>query len=311
MFYNAQAYPQSGWHFGPARGAGPQQRAARRGRRPGSASRSSRPATPSTGTRPRTRRRARWPPGKDYPLDYKLGDMQRRSSWRSARAACSARSPRSAPRCSTRASRRATARTPTSPRPRSGRWSPACRAGPSSTRARCWRRSSTGRARAPAARRGIIYDAVTIKYHMIPFRAAMEAGAVNIMPGYAGSSFLDPGGPGAGDSAQILAYLRQQPRLHRPHHDRLAAVRRRGSARRTPAPTSWAAPTRARPASRSPASLSQRAARPDQRRGDPGPAAEVPARASSRTRTATRSTARTGSTSRPTPRWPTRPRASP
>ena len=55
----------------------------------------------------------------------------------------------------------------------------------------------------------ITYDAVTIKYHLIPFRAAMEAGAVNIMPGYAGSSFLDPGGPGAGDSAKILAYLRQ------------------------------------------------------------------------------------------------------
>ncbi|MCM2417233.1 glycoside hydrolase family 3 C-terminal domain-containing protein [Streptomyces sp. RKAG293] len=56
---------------------------------------------------------------------------------------------------------------------------------------------------------GIVYDAVTIKYHMIPFRAAIEAGAVNIMPGYAGSSYLDPGGPGAGDSAKILNYLRQ------------------------------------------------------------------------------------------------------
>jgi hypothetical protein len=56
---------------------------------------------------------------------------------------------------------------------------------------------------------GITYDAVTIKYHMIPWRAAMDAGAVNIMPGYAGSSYLDPGGPGAGDSAKILAYLRQ------------------------------------------------------------------------------------------------------
>jgi beta-glucosidase len=55
----------------------------------------------------------------------------------------------------------------------------------------------------------IVFDAVTIKYHMIPFRAAMEAGAVNIMPGYAGSTFLDPGGPGAGDSPPILAYLRQ------------------------------------------------------------------------------------------------------
>jgi hypothetical protein len=55
----------------------------------------------------------------------------------------------------------------------------------------------------------IVYDQVTVKYHMIPFRAAMEAGAVNIMPGYAGSSLIDPGGPGAGDSAKILAYLRQ------------------------------------------------------------------------------------------------------
>jgi len=55
----------------------------------------------------------------------------------------------------------------------------------------------------------IVYDGVTIKYHMIPFRAAMEAGAVNIMPGYAGSSYLDPGGPGAGDSKPILDYLRQ------------------------------------------------------------------------------------------------------
>ncbi len=54
----------------------------------------------------------------------------------------------------------------------------------------------------------IVYDGVTIKYHMIPFRAALDAGAVNIMPGYAGSSYLDPGGPGAGDSKPILDYLR-------------------------------------------------------------------------------------------------------
>ncbi|QFZ21417.1 discoidin domain-containing protein [Saccharothrix syringae] len=55
----------------------------------------------------------------------------------------------------------------------------------------------------------IVFDEVTVKYHTAPFRAAMEAGAVNIMPGYAGSTLLDPGGPGAGDSAKILAYLRQ------------------------------------------------------------------------------------------------------
>jgi beta-glucosidase len=55
---------------------------------------------------------------------------------------------------------------------------------------------------------GIVYDGVTIKYHMIPWRAALDAGAVNIMPGYAGSSYLDPGGPGAGNSKPILDYLR-------------------------------------------------------------------------------------------------------
>jgi beta-glucosidase-like glycosyl hydrolase len=55
---------------------------------------------------------------------------------------------------------------------------------------------------------GITYDAVTIKYHMIPWAAAFEAGAGGVMPGYAGSSFLDPGGPGAGDSKPIITYLR-------------------------------------------------------------------------------------------------------
>ncbi|MCQ0010828.1 glycoside hydrolase family 3 C-terminal domain-containing protein [Actinomadura madurae] len=57
---------------------------------------------------------------------------------------------------------------------------------------------------------GITYDEVTIKYHMIPWRAALDAGAVNIMPGYAGSEYLDPGGPGAGNSAPILRYLRDE-----------------------------------------------------------------------------------------------------
>ena len=55
---------------------------------------------------------------------------------------------------------------------------------------------------------GIVYDAVTINYHMKPWYANKEANAGAIMPGYAGSSFLDPGGPGAGDSAPILRYLR-------------------------------------------------------------------------------------------------------
>jgi beta-glucosidase len=78
---------------------------------------------------------------------------------------------------------------------------------------------------------GIVYDAVTIKWHMKPWFAAIEANTGSIMPGYAGSSFLDPadntckpacangqvcyksqcvyGGHGGGDSHPIIAYLRE------------------------------------------------------------------------------------------------------
>ncbi len=56
---------------------------------------------------------------------------------------------------------------------------------------------------------GIVYDGVTINYHMKPFKGAIDAGTAAIMPGYAGSSFLHPGGPGAGDSIGILSYLRE------------------------------------------------------------------------------------------------------
>jgi beta-glucosidase len=55
---------------------------------------------------------------------------------------------------------------------------------------------------------GITFDGISINYHMIPWRAAFEAGSGGVMPGYAGSSFLDPGGPGAGDSKPIIDYLR-------------------------------------------------------------------------------------------------------
>lgn len=55
---------------------------------------------------------------------------------------------------------------------------------------------------------GITYDAVSIKYHMRPWFANVEAGAGSVMPGYAGSNFLDPSGKGAGDSKPILDYLR-------------------------------------------------------------------------------------------------------
>ncbi|ACY17278.1 discoidin domain-containing protein [Haliangium ochraceum] len=56
---------------------------------------------------------------------------------------------------------------------------------------------------------GITFDGVTIKYHMKPFQGAIDSGTGAVMPGYAGSDFLDPGGRGAGDSIGILAYLRE------------------------------------------------------------------------------------------------------
>ncbi|MBN1597793.1 MAG: discoidin domain-containing protein [Bacteroidales bacterium] len=54
----------------------------------------------------------------------------------------------------------------------------------------------------------IVYDGVTIVYHIKPWFANVDAGAGSVMPGYAGSSYLDPGGPGTGDSKPILDYLR-------------------------------------------------------------------------------------------------------
>lgn len=54
----------------------------------------------------------------------------------------------------------------------------------------------------------IVYDAVTAKYHMKPWFAHVDAGGGAVMPGYAGSSYMDPGGPGAGDSKKITDYLR-------------------------------------------------------------------------------------------------------
>ncbi len=54
-----------------------------------------------------------------------------------------------------------------------------------------------------------MYDGVTVKYHMKPFQASIDADTGAVMPGYAGSDFLDPGGRGAGDSIGILAYLRE------------------------------------------------------------------------------------------------------
>lgn len=52
------------------------------------------------------------------------------------------------------------------------------------------------------------YDAKSIKYHMKPWYAAVEANAASIMPGYSSCPFLDPTGAGANSSKPIIDYLK-------------------------------------------------------------------------------------------------------
>lgn len=54
----------------------------------------------------------------------------------------------------------------------------------------------------------VVYDSDTIKWHMKPWYAALEANCATIMPGYGGSKLLDPAGEGAGTSKPTIDYLR-------------------------------------------------------------------------------------------------------
>ncbi len=208
MFYNAQAFPRSGWHFGPAQ---PQDLhdtlLAASGTRLGIPFVSA--GDTIHGYRTTYPTQSALAAGRDYALDYRLGDMQRREQLE----------------VGTRGVLGPLAEVGTKvlyPRIQEGNGENADVAAaqvralvaglqggpelnPHSVLAtvKHWPGEGAG------GEALITYDAVTIKYHMIPFRAAMDAGAVNIMPGYAGSSYLDPGGPGAGNSAPILDYLRQ------------------------------------------------------------------------------------------------------
>jgi beta-glucosidase-like glycosyl hydrolase len=208
MFYNAQAFPRSGWHFGPAQA--PDLHAmliAASGTRLGIPFVSAGDTIHGYQTS--------WPTqsalaaAKNYALDYKLGDMQRKEQLE----------------VGTRGVLGPLAEVGTKvlyPRIQEGNGENAdvaaaqvralvsgLQGGPELNPRSVLATVKHWPGEGAGGEALIVYDAVTIKYHMIPFRAAIEAGAVNIMPGYAGSSFLDPGGPGAGDSAKILAYLRQ------------------------------------------------------------------------------------------------------
>ncbi|WP_433533294.1 discoidin domain-containing protein [Micromonospora sp. CA-263727] len=208
MFYNAQAYPRSGWHFGPA---GPQdlhdQLLASSGTRLGIPFVSA--GDTIHGYQTTYPMQSALAAARNHALEYQLGDMQRREQLE----------------VGTRGVLGPLAEVGTKviyPRIQEGGGENAqvvaaqvralvagLQGGPELNphsvlaTVKHWPGEGAG------GEALIVYDGVTIKYHMIPFRAAIEAGAVNIMPGYAGSSYLDPGGPGAGDSAPILAYLRQ------------------------------------------------------------------------------------------------------
>ena len=54
------------------------------------------------------------------------------------------------------------------------------------------------------------YDDVTIKYHMKPWHATVDANAASVMPGYSSSPFLDPSGEGSNTSKKIIDYLRNE-----------------------------------------------------------------------------------------------------
>ncbi|MCO6004143.1 discoidin domain-containing protein [Actinoallomurus purpureus] len=207
MFYNAQTYPRSGWHFGPAQ--------------PGDLDKVLRSAAGTrlgippvsagdtiSGYETTYPLQSALAAAKDYPLDYKLGDMQRREQLE----------------VGTRGVLGPLAEVGTKvlyPRIQEGNGENAdvaaaqvrallagLQGGPELNPASVLATVKHWPGEGAGGEAGIVYDGVTIKYHMIPWRAAIDAGAVNIMPGYAGSSFLDPGGPGAGNSKPILDYLR-------------------------------------------------------------------------------------------------------
>ncbi|MFD8965479.1 discoidin domain-containing protein [Streptomyces sp. NPDC059568] len=208
MFYNAQSYPRSGWHFGPAQPADLQDillstAATRLGIPPVSA------GDTTAGYQTTYPLQSTLAAARNHGLEYQLADMQRKEQLE----------------VGTRGTLSPLAEVGTKvlyPRIQEGGGENAdavaaqlralvagLQGGPELNPASVLATVKHWPGEGAGGEAGIVYDGVTIKYHMIPFRAAMEAGAVNIMPGYAGSSYLDPGGPGAGDSAKILAYLRQ------------------------------------------------------------------------------------------------------
>lgn len=207
MFYNAQTYPRSGWHFGPAQPADLNNvlvaaAGTRLGIPPVSA------GDTISGYQTTYPLQSALAAGRDYPLDYELGDMQREEELEvGARGVLGPLAEVGTkvlyPRIQEGNGENADVAAAQVRALVAGlQGGPELNPGSVLATVKHWPGEGAG------GEAGIVYDGVTIKYHMIPWKAALDAGAVNIMPGYAGSSYLDPGGPGAGNSKPILDYLR-------------------------------------------------------------------------------------------------------
>ncbi|MGH6657180.1 MAG: discoidin domain-containing protein, partial [Actinocrinis sp.] len=208
MFYNNQVYPQSGWIFGPA-----QPNDLNNFLLASSATRLGIPPVAAgdtiSGYQTTYPAQSALAAARDYPLDYKLGDMQRKEEVQAG----------------ARGVLGPLAEVGTKvlyPRIQEGNGENAdvaaaqvkalvagLQGGPELNdqsvlvTVKHWPGEGAG------GESGITYDATTIKYTMIPWRAAIDANAGSVMTGYSGATFLDPTGTGAGNSAPIIDYLRQ------------------------------------------------------------------------------------------------------
>jgi beta-glucosidase len=208
MFYNNQVYPQSGWIFGPAQ---PQDlnsfllasSATRLGIPPIAA------GDTIMGYQTTYPAQSALAAARDYPLDYKLGDMQRREEVQAgARGVLGPLAELGTkvlyPRIQEGNGENADVAAAQVRALVAGlQGGPELNPQSVLVTVKHWPGEGAG------GESGITYDATTIKYTMIPWQAAIEANAGSIMTGYAGATYLDPSGTGAGNSAPIINYLRQ------------------------------------------------------------------------------------------------------
>ncbi|HVV23579.1 MAG TPA: discoidin domain-containing protein [Pseudonocardiaceae bacterium] len=208
MFYDNQAHPQAGWIFGPAQ---PQDlngyllasSATRLGIPPIAA------GDTIMGYQTTYPAQSALAAGRDYPLDYQLGDMQRKEELEAgargvlgplAEVGTKVLYPRIQEGNGENAQVAAAQVRALVAGMQGG---PELNPRSILVTVKHWPGEGAG------GESGVTFDGTTIKYTMIPWTAAIEANAGSIMTGYAGAAYLDPTGAGAGNSAPIIDYLRQ------------------------------------------------------------------------------------------------------